>query len=78
MRLRLDYFLRILLVLFSTAQAEDMPEVVNRFQESKDLWTELFHGGGLPGSYFKPLDAAPTDTWQNFLKEHGDGLIQQA
>lgn len=77
MRLRPDHGLLILFIFIGSVQAQDMPEIVERFQDSKDLWTELFHGGGLPGSYFKPLDAAPTDTWQNFLNEHGDDINRQ-
>lgn len=66
----------LLLSLFGFAIAQQMPEAVARFEETRDLW-EYLHAGALPGKYYEPLRGPPSESWLQFVREKGDELFKE-
>lgn len=58
-----------------SALAIEIPEIVGRFQESKDLWNAAHVGRYLPGYHFYPIDDVVSAAWQRYVRTHGKAII---
>ncbi|SPO25594.1 uncharacterized protein UTRI_10113 [Ustilago trichophora] len=54
-----------------------MPAIVRKFPETKDMWNHLYIVGSLPGDFKTGLlRGLPTDPWHVFLKQRGADIIR--
>lgn len=57
-------------------RAENMPAVVAKFEETKDLWHTLYRGNYVTGTFSTPLNG-PSPIWQDFLRTHGTNILEE-
>ncbi|KAF6767512.1 hypothetical protein PSEUBRA_005342 [Kalmanozyma brasiliensis GHG001] len=62
--------------ILGTASAADMPAIVEKFEETKDLWNKLHDSHYVSGTYSTPIDG-PSPPWQSFLKTYGHDVAQE-
>lgn len=77
MRLFLIFGVLLLSLESSAMYAVQMPNIVARFPETKDLWNGLYFGSFLPGYHFWPIDSPVSEPWRNFLAAEGETILQR-
>lgn len=68
----------VLLTIPPMISSMEMPDIINHFEETRDLWNSLFQEWILPGTHFDASGTPPTNSWTVFVQKYGDAIITNA